>query len=311
MRQFLQSLFSKAPIAAADLSYGLLIQLRIEPMLAGNQWEKLEATVAALNTDDLTRLVDGVCLSHHHTAAIQRYLASGASELRQLVAGAHATFLAWETRGGLIADQTTEDQANGFFNYLDQAYNHLSPPFANPAFQAEASARLVRVGMGLNEQELYDQAFALCTQLSPAHLMGHFNYMRCVSPWWHGSLADLTHYVDSIANPALRQLFKLLSLHEIYSYLAHENNSDATAIKQLRQEYGTRIKQVLAGPSQAAGNSLAAVYYNNYLAGLHHILGNTAARNQLIQALEPHFTPYPWQYFGLNNAIAVQRLLKS
>ncbi|MBF9141310.1 hypothetical protein [Hymenobacter properus] len=311
MLQFFRSLFAKASPAATDLSYGLLTQLEIEPLLTGNQWEKLEATATALATDDLSRLLDGWCLSHRYAPAIQRYLAAGSSELRQLVAGVHATFLAWEARGGLIATETTQGQADGFFHYLNQAYDHLNQPFENPAFQAEAAARLVRVGMGLGERELATDAFAVCAELAPTHLTGHYNYMRLVSPWWHEGLEDLTSYVDSIADPALRRLFQLLALHEIHSFLGHEHNSVATATKLLKQDYRARIDQVLAGPGRAEGNSLAAIYYNNYLAGLHHILGNTAARNQLIQTLGAHFTPYPWQYFGLNNAAAVQSLLKS
>ncbi|MGI4862519.1 MAG: hypothetical protein ACRYFZ_01250 [Janthinobacterium lividum] len=309
MLQFVRQLFSRAK-PETDLSYGLLEQLGIDKLLAAANWNALETKAAQLPANDLTRLLDGLCLTHRYDQVLTPYLAAGSSELRALVKGAHDVFLAWESRGALVASATSQEQVDGFYHYLGQALEHLNQPFENPAFQAEAAARLVRVGMGLGESELFQEAFELCRELAPTHLMGHFNYLRAVSPWWHGSVADLTAFVDAIADPELHRLFQLIYLNELHSFFSHELGSDAKATAQLLHDYRPRIDAVLAGPA-AEGTSLAAVYYNNYLAGLHHLVGNTPARNQLIRAQGPHLTPYPWSYFGLTTAHSVQQLAKN
>jgi hypothetical protein len=297
MLQFLRKLLSTKK-AEPDLSFGLLTQVGIEPLLNSGQWAQLEATALALAGDDFTRLLDGLCLTHRYAAALKQYLAAGDSELRKLIQGVHNTFLAWESRGMLVASETSRQKFDGFAVYLEKAYENLNQPFANTKLQAEAAARLVRIGMGLGEIDLAKDAFELCTTLAPVHLMGHFNYMRTVSPWWHGSLANLAEFVDSITDPMLHQLFQVLYINEVHSFLAHEK-SGAAATKKLRQDYQPRIDMILAGLKQAETNTLAGIYYNNYLAGLHHILGDKPARNQLLKLLGPNLTPYPWNYLGL------------
>jgi hypothetical protein len=306
MLQFVRQLFSRSK-PETDWSFGLIKELNIEALLAKNQWTAFEEAATHLSADDLTRLLDGLCLTKRYILQLKQYWAAGESELRTLSTGAHTLFLAWEARGSLVASATNEQQADGFIHYLNRAYDLLNQQFDRPAWQAEAAARLVRVGMGMSEIELAQGAFDLCTELAPTHLMGHFNYTRAVSPWWHEGTADLTAFVDSITEPTLHHLFQIIYLNEIHSFLSYEKNSDA-ATKILRQEYGPRLDAVLAGPQQATGSSLAAVYFNNCLASLHHILGNKAARNQLITTLGANITVYPWSYFGLTTADAVQRL---
>lgn len=300
MLNLLRRLFAGAA-PETDLSYGLLTGQGFDKLLASKQWPAFEAAALQLAPDDLTRLLDGLCLTNKQAALVQEYLASGQSELRTLVGAVRATFLAWESRGGFVADETTEQQFDGFLHYLQQAYELLSQPLEAPTLEAERGARMVRVAMGLSEAELAADAFGACTELVPAHLMGHYNYMRVVSPWWLGSLEALQEFVDAIADPALHQLFRLIQLHEVNSYLQHEHNP-ARAKELLQRDHRAPLAAALAGPPVAEGHTLAAIYYNNYLAALHHLLGDKAARNRLILALGPHIMPLPWSHFGLTTA---------
>jgi hypothetical protein len=306
MFQFIRQLFSRTK-PETDLSYGLITNLGVEPLLAQQQWNTFESKATQLATDDLTRLLDGLCLTTRYAPALTTYLAAGSSELRTLVAAVRATFLAWESRGAMVATETGEQQFDGFFHYLNQAFELLNQPFQTPLLEAEVGARMVRVAMGLSEAELAADAFSACTDLSPNHLMGHYNYLRVVSPWWLGSLETLQQFVESIADPTLYQLFRLIHLHEVNSYLQHEHNSTALAKELLQRDYRAQLAAALAGPPVAEGTTLAAIYYNNYLAALHHLLGNAAARNPLLLALGPHIMPLPWSYFGLE-AASVRKL---
>ncbi|GAB3576084.1 hypothetical protein [Hymenobacter daeguensis] len=303
--QFFRSLFSKSATAGPDLSFGLLAGSGAENLLRQQQWESFETLVAGLSTEDLTRLLDGLCVTADYAPLLARYLAAGNSALRHLVAGVHDTFLAWEARSGAAAQYVTEGQARGFEHYLGLAHEHLNRPFATATLQAEAYARLIRVLMGLSEPQEGQQAFYACRELVPDHQLGHLNYFKLAAPRWFGDADVLAEFVDEVEAPGLRQLLQANFLVERYSDFEGENR--LTAKGQLRREYSARIDELLPALRPMTGPSLLAIYFNNYAGGLHHALGNTAERNQFLHELNGHITPYPWAYFGLETA-AVQKL---
>lgn len=117
MLQFFRKLLSTTK-PEPDLSFGLLAQIGIEPLLNSDQWPQLEATILALTGDDITRSLDGLCLTHRHADKLKQFLAAGDSELRKLMQGIHNTFMAWESRGMLVATETSKEKFEGFAVYL-------------------------------------------------------------------------------------------------------------------------------------------------------------------------------------------------
>lgn len=270
------------------------------------RWDQLEATAATLPTDDLTRLLDGLCLTTEYAQALAKYQQARQSELCRLTAGVHATFIAWQIRGGAYAKYLGEGQAEGFLQHLNQAYEHLNYAFTTPAYQAEAAARTVRVAMGLSEPEVAREAFAHCTSLVPEHLQGHLFYFNILTPKWFGSEEELEDFVDRAPTPALHQLLQAMYLVELYNEVA---DSSEIVKQKFRHDNARRIQALTSLPPLAA-QTLYAIYRNNYLAGLHHALGNAAARNEFLRQLGPASTYYPWMYFGLD-WLAVQKLAAS
>ena len=276
-------------------------------MLAERRWPQLEATAARLPPADLTRLLDGLCLTDAYAQALAGYQQSGSSDLRRLTAGVHATFVAWQIRGGAYAKYTSSEQLAGFTQQLERAFGQLRHSFAAPAYQAEAAARLVRVAMGLSEPDLARQALKQATALVPDHLQAHLFYFNVLTPKWFGDEEQLEHFVTVEAAPALRPL-----LLAMYAVELLYNASEGTALvrQQVRNELAPQLRELLAsGP--LPGESLHAVYFNNYLAALHYALKQPAARDSFLQMLGPRITPYPWAYYGLLDAPAVQGLVQT
>lgn len=302
LQQFRQ-LFTKPVSAAPDRSFGLLKQLDIGELLARRQWAQLEATAAQLLPDDLTRLLDGLCLTDTYANALAAYQQAGQSDLRRLVAGVHATHVAWQIRGGAYAKYVGEAQAEGFHKHLEEAFAWLGEPLATPAYEAERAARTVRVAMGLSEPGLAQEAFAHATHQVPAHVQAHLFYFNVLTPKWFGDDEQLAHFVDVTTAPTLRPLLQAMYAVEL---LFSTNEGTALVRQQTRNELAPRLK-TLAQSTPLADESLYAVYFNNYLACLHHVLGQLPARDAYLRMLNTHITPYPWAYFGLDEA-AVQRL---
>lgn len=303
--QQLRQLFTSPTTPAQDLSFGLIDALSIKVLLQQKQWKQFENVALTLTTDDFTRLLDGLCLAATYSDLLASYQQSGSSELRHLVAGTHATFLAWQARSALYGRHLSQKQKEGFATYLNEAYEHLNRPFTTSLLRAEAAARLVRVAMGLSEPELAQESFAYCLETVPTHLQGHLFYFNVCTPKWFGSEDALEEYVDQAPTVELRELLQTMYLVEL-----HQEISDSAAIvkQKFRNENGRRIAHLITLQPLPA-TSLYAIYLNNYLAGLHHALGQFDQRNLFLHELGAATTNYPWMYFGLYWQ-DVQKLLK-
>ncbi|WP_345236485.1 hypothetical protein [Hymenobacter saemangeumensis] len=279
-----------------DYSYGLIDRLGVDAMLRQQRWEALEATVMGLDSEDLTRLLDGLCLTDKYEDALRSYLAASSSEVRQLVAGAYHLYLAWARRTGSYGAALTEKQIEGFLHFLHEANNDFSRNFSTPVLEAESFARLVRVYMGFSEVEAAESSFANAVHLVPTHLLAHLNYFRTSTPRWLGSAEALHDYVSQVEDDRLRRLLQLMFLIEMYSDLQNENRSTATAT--FREQHGELISEVLGATALPADDSLLTIYTRNYLACLYRILGQSQQEAALKKQLEGRRTSHPWIYFG-------------
>jgi hypothetical protein len=264
-------------------------------MLEQKQWQAFEKVVAELAPDELTRLLDGLCLSEYYAPLLEQYQKSGTSELRRLIAAVHATFRAWEARSGAYARELSRQQIDGFSHYLGQAHAQLVQPFADPGLQAQAAARLVRVAMGLGEPELAQAAYEQCIATQPTNLLAHIFYFNVLTPKWFGDEEVLEDFVNAASDPNLRDLLQAMYLVELQSIV---DESTAIAKQEMQNSNQRRITDLLAKRPRI-DDSLPSIYFNNYLACLSENLGQTAIRNQFLQTLENRITIYPWAYFGL------------
>jgi hypothetical protein len=293
--QQLRQLFITSNEPAQDLSFGLIDTLNVKILLQQKQWAQFESVALALPTDDFTRLLDGLCLTPAYATLLTTYRKSGDSELRHLVAGTHATFLAWQARSAVYGRELTQQQIEGFTAFLQEAYGHLNRPFTPALLRAEAAARLVRVAMGLSEPELAKESFAYSLETNPAHLQAHLFYFNVCTPKWFGSEDALEDFVDQAPTTELRELLQAMYLVELYQEI-----SDSSAImkQKFRNENKRRLDYITALRPRPA-TSLYAIYLSNYLAGLHHALGQVSQRNEFLHELGTATTNYPWMYFGL------------
>lgn len=304
--QQLRQLFTKPVSSVPDKSFGLFERLGIGSMLTQRQWLQLEAVAAQLSPDDLTGLLDGLCLTDAHASALASYQQAGKSDLRRLIAGVHATHVAWQIRGGAYAKYLGEAQVAGFQQHLAEAYEQLTTPFTSPTYQAEAAARTVRVAMGLSEPEVAQQAFERSVALVPGQLQAHLFYFNVLTPKWFGDEEKLERFVDAEAAPAHRPLLQAMYAVELFFQVA---DSTELVQQQTRNELAPRLK-ALERAAPLTDDSLYAVYFNNYMACLQHLVGQVQARTVYLRVLGSRITPYPWAYFGLNEA-DVQQLASS
>ena len=286
--------------AARDLSFGLLEARQLTPLVKQEKWDQIGQIALSVTSDELSRLLDGICLTEQFNKQILTLAKDPEPEFARLVLGAWYLYQAWQARSGLLAKDVSKSQMEGFEHYLLLARGLLGGPFATPSFLCEARARLVRVEMGLSEPDRAMTAFHQSVAVDARKFWAYHHVFKLASPKWLGSEEELVGYIQSVEDEELRHMLWLMFLVEMYSDADLENES--SALQRWYPAYRELLEEVLAQPQLPLNNTLVSIYANNNLAYLYHLVGEWEKRNALLAALGGHFPPYPWDYFGIESA---------
>ncbi|AII52240.1 hypothetical protein N008_09650 [Hymenobacter sp. APR13] len=284
--------------AARDLSFGLLEARQLTPLVKQEKWGQIGQIALSVTSDELSRLLDGICLTEQFNKQILPLAKDPEPEFARLVLGAWYLYQAWQARSGLLAKDVSKSQMEGFEHYLLLARGLLGGPFATPAFLCEARARLVRVEMGLNEPDHAMTAFHQSIAVDARKFWAYHHVFKLASPKWLGSEEELVGYIQSVEDDALHHTLWLMFLVEMYSDADLENES--SALQRWYPAYRELLEEVLAQPQLPLNNTLVSIYANNNLAYLYHLVGEREKRNATLTALNGYFPPYPWDYFGID-----------
>ncbi|RTQ47102.1 hypothetical protein EJV47_19590 [Hymenobacter gummosus] len=304
VKSIFRALFVEAGLS--DLSFGLFHRLKLPALMRQRRWPEFEQALLGVSPDELSTLLDELCLTNRHHPQVLTYLQTADSELSRLVAGVYHTHTAWERRSSYQASELTQSQVNGFFEHLEQAHRALCHDFSAPKLQVEALARRIRVEMGLSEKQEAHKSFAAAVSLQPGHLLAYLNHFKLLLPKWLGSEPEVRELLDFADDADTRQLLRLMYLVEMYTDLYYDDPKNAG--RQLQQQYAADIEAALAAPRPIANGSVKAVYAANYLACLYDILGRRKDRQQLIQQLGNRFTVHPWAYFDVRGRRQIEAL---
>ena len=295
------SLFASS--ATRDLSFGLLEARQVEPLAKQGKWNEIEQLALELSSDGLSRLLDGLCLTNRFNKQLRAFGQQENREFARLVLGAWYLYQAWQARSGQWAENLSKSQVEGFTHYLLLARVLLGGTFTTPAFLCEARARLVRAEMGLNEPDRAMTAFHQSIAIDGQKFWAHHHVFKLGSPKWLGSEDELVGYIQSVQDDTVRHMLWLMFLVEMYSDA--DTEWSGAALEHWHKAYAELIAEVLAQPQPPVNNTLVSIYANNNLAYLYHLVGEREKRNAIIEALDGHFPPYPWDYFGIEAGSAM------
>ncbi|WP_460581690.1 tetratricopeptide repeat protein [Hymenobacter luteus] len=280
-----------------DLSFGLNARYSIPALIQQQQWQQVETIAHGLTSDELSRLVDGICLTDRYNKNIQLFIRSADTDFSHLVAGAWYLYQAWQARTGKWAEDLSKSEVEGFFHYLQLARLQLGGSFEQDAYRCEARARLVRTEMGLSEPDKAIKAFQQSIALDDSKFWAYHHVFKLVSPKWLGDKNELVAYIESVEKEDIQYALWLMYLVEMYSDIEEEEN----APKRWYTEHSPLIQKILTQPKLPVDSSLVSVYANNNLAYLYHLLGEKEERNTILNQLVDRFPPYPWAYFGIES----------
>lgn len=292
------------PAQSNDLSFGLIQDYGLQSILENKNWLEFDSILKKQSPENLTKLIDGLCLTRTYKHLISSYLKEHHSEVAILIQGVYNITIAWQIRTGDVAKEIKVDQWEGFFEYLRKAEDCLNKVIKISTLQVEAKARLIYVYMGLSRKQNAIDTFNQCIQLDPNHFLAHLNMFKLLTPKWLGNDNEVKDLIESVKDTPLKQLLEIMYLIEIYSDLFYEDEEKAKFI--FWEQNMNNIKRVLNMDFNLPNGSIVAIYTCNYLAYLYHIIGKRRSRNKVMEKIEDNFTSLPWEYFGMHSKRDVQ-----
>lgn len=289
------------PSKPNDFSFGLVNEKNIPELFEQKAWVDFENIFKDLPSDDITKLIDGLCLSKRYDKEVEAYLKENDSELSYLISGVYYTYVAWEIRTGGWAKNIKEDQWDGFLKYLEKAEASLLKVAKSDSLKTEAKARLIRVYLGLSRKSKAIDLFNQCIISNPNHYLAHVNMFKILTPRWSGSVEELKQFINSVGNPKLRCLLELMYYIEMYSDILNEYSNEGKAKRLFRTHYLKEVKVLLNNDFNLPKGSIVSIYTCNHLAYLYHIIGKRGSRNKVLKKIPNAFTQQPWAYFGMHS----------
>jgi hypothetical protein len=230
--------------------------------------------------------------------------------LAHLCYGLAQTHLGWEVRTNKVADDVTREQAMGFFEHLQRAFQHLELAESLDPQDANIHAALQPVYMGLESpQSDAEELFARMKQVEPTHLGGHMAMLNALTPKWGGSIEAMTafaeaHYRDS---PVLVTLALGSLINEWEAFSMAKDIESYKAFFSL-PDTRDRIQTLYEGFLAANDTSLLAPIPRNYFALVLRLAGFRKEFEQEVRAIRGQLYPHPWLRVGISTYAQVQKL---
>lgn len=280
------------------LAFGMPEVSQVGQWLKDNKYDEIVTCYQNLENNDKSLLLDGVALNHvYMDDAIKWQSKEPDNYLANIFSGVALTFKAWQARTGQLAKYVTEEQAQGFFNYLETAFEHLSKSTNLNPSEPEAYARLIRVFMGFSEKEQAQGCFETILSLDSNHLAGHMFMVNLLAPKWLGSKDEMRDFAVKCAsqnNDSL--LYTVYLMYAVQSFVDLANEDYTQAEQRFKWSFEANIKKVYKKTDFNSITSLQRYHLHNYFSYLFYVLGENKLRNKEIDAIGENISMFPWIY---------------
>jgi hypothetical protein len=296
-----------------DLSFGYSRTQEFKNYLTTHQYGLFETEYINLGWDAQTLLNEGIALDKDWADDIQKWVEqSPDSYVSNLFAGVSKTGLAWIARTAARDSNVSEENANRFFELLEEAMQYLLRADEINPDDAEICARIIRVYMGLGiEEEKVLGFFNAAASLVPNHLMAHLMMINYLNPKWQGNLESMHHFADQRIEDSGSSLLITLKLFAITEeWLNYDLNGEGRKHKQFFNDENLRtsISNMYNEYREEEDGQLLIPYVYNYFAFLFWMMGNKERAREIIRKIPGQMTVYPWAYLNIESNAQLQRM---
>lgn len=298
-----------------DLSLGYSRLAEFKALLVQGNYAAFETAYEGLTWDAKSLLNEGIGLDAANAGLIEQWAEQRPdSYIAHLFAGVSKTCLAWIARTAARASSVSDDQAQRFFDLLEEAFEHLQRADELNPDDAEICARMIRVCMGLqSDHDATYSYFEAAKQLVPNHLIAHLMMTNFLNPKWRGSLEEMQTFASTMyaeTGSSLLVTLPLFSLTEEWLYygMNDEKKKEADFFKDPAVK--ETIRNLYASYQEEEDGKLLIPYVYNYFSFLFHMTGEQELARITAQKITGKMTVYPWAYIGIDSNKELQQTLK-
>lgn len=281
-----------------DESFDLLGKFKLKADISRGDWQAVENKMSTLSPDEFSRVISELCSGKILKDEISAFLKTPETEFRNLIAGCYYTSVGYLTRSGAWANELSDNQISGMYDYMELAEEQFAKKYDNELYRLEAEGRMVGVQMLAGSKEDATYFFDRAKTGDPKHWLAHYRFFRVSTPRWGGSNEEMLSLINSTKDKPLRDMLRAMTLVEIFSDLYNED--EETAVAKFEEEWYPLIDEALKNAPIQNADTITNIYAKNYMAMVYNILRMYRERDQLIGELSGRFTQHPWAYWGMH-----------
>ena len=180
-----------------EYSLGLKSAEEIQGLIKKKDFKKAEALAQKQDLNDITQIIDHLALSLNEELLLE-WEASQKNDFSKLALGVYYLHFAWITRGHAVADEVSDDDAKGFFDYLELCSDTFNSIPEHSFYKPEITSRKIRLGMSLEDDELAHSSFQYLSKKYPNFIWPYIQYSEFIQPKWGGNIVGVENFYESL-----------------------------------------------------------------------------------------------------------------
>ncbi|WP_196888138.1 hypothetical protein [Aureivirga sp. CE67] len=283
-----------------NIGFGIGEIETIKNLLLEENYEKIGPLYDLLTNAEKSILITEIALDEDFSEPIQKWFYENQESFHSnLFVGVVFTRIAWVKRTGKFANELTDEEVQGFFQYLEKAFECLT--FANQAKpeDSEPYARLIRVCMGLSEKEQAWRFYNKLKTMDSQHLQAHFFMWDILKEKWLGSDEEEMKFLH-MCRDSKSQTLRVVYLDYIFDELLdiQENYSLTKSLNVFKERYREEIIDLYKKYRFESITSKDRYYLANYFSVFFYLMDEDYLRNKEIDKIGKNISEYPWSCFG-------------
>ncbi len=278
-----------------DYSFGIVEAKNARLLLVQAKYDELDLLILNLKPDILTLTVDYLALTNETAVFSNWQEKSKEKDVAKLCLGVCYLHKAWISRSHASGNDVSEEKANEFFEYQDLSWEQLSTIDDNFKLFPEVNSRLIRLAMGMQNDESITKYFINAISEDNTVLWPYLHYCEAIEPKWGGDIDMVKDLLKSLPKaPVIQQAIELKLVLD--SLKMDENYFGGTA-EELNQKAKTLIVKIDNEIALNPVTSINKYIVYGYIYLIAGFVNNKKLEKKYMELLNGNYTLYP---FGIN-----------
>lgn len=274
-----------------DYSLGLRAAKEVQKLIKKKRYLEAEEKVKEQSLNDVTQIIDHLSLSLKKNELLS-WNESRESDLSKLTLGVFYLHMAWITRGHQRAKNVSNEQFEGFFEYLNLCKEMFETISIKSFYNPEVESRRIRLYMSLEDYSLATECFTSLSKNYPDFIWPFIHYCELIQPKWGGEIENVEKLYESLPDDFL--IRSIVELKLINDSIVMNDNYFRKYNDDIYEYARERVINIDAEYNTNEVNSIHRYILFNYMEGVSDDAGVKKLKKKYEKLMDGNFTIYPY-----------------